>query len=80
MHMHAAYGQDNGSTQVDEATVNALLAERMRAKMSRDFSTADRIRDELQRMHGVEVFDKERTWKAAAAAASMGGPGNAGGY
>lgn len=77
--MHT-YMQDNGSTQVDEATVNALLAERMQAKMSRDFSTADRIRDELQRMHGVEVFDNERTWKAAAAAVSMGGPGSAGGY
>ena len=63
--------QDDGAVQVDEPRVNAMLAERMQAKMARDFGTADRLRDELRSM-GIEVFDRERTWKA--------GGGGGGGY
>jgi len=62
--------EDDGSIPCDEPKINSMLAERMRAKMARDFDTADRLRDDLRRM-GVEVFDKERTWRV--------GPGGGGG-
>ena len=35
---------DDGTTPCDLDKINSMLAERMRAKMSRDFSVADRIR------------------------------------
>lgn len=35
---------DDGSVSCDESKVNSMLAERMRAKMARDFDTADRLR------------------------------------
>ena len=57
---------------VDLAVVNELLAERVAAKRGRDFQTADDIRDELRAVHGVKVFDKERTW-------AIGGRGGSGG-
>jgi cysteinyl-tRNA synthetase len=50
-----------------------MLAERMQAKMVRDYDTADRIRNELRQM-GIEVYDKDKTWKAG------GRGGNGGGY
>ena len=65
-------GQDDGSVQVDETRVNGLLAERMQAKMRRDFGTADQIQSELQAM-GVEVYDKERTWTAGGGGRGYGG-------
>ena len=56
---------DNGSVQVDEAKVDEMLAERLQYKFSRDFQSADRIRDDLKAM-GVEVIDKTLTWRAVA--------------
>ena len=38
---------DDGSISVDLDRVNGMLAERMNAKMTRDFTTADRLRDEV---------------------------------
>jgi cysteinyl-tRNA synthetase len=38
---------DDGSAQVDLPKVNQMLAERMNAKIARDFTTADRIREEV---------------------------------
>ena len=70
--------QDDGQTQVDETKVNSMLAERLQAKMTRDFVTADRIRDELRAM-GVEVYDKEKTWKAGGGGGGGFGGGSAGG-
>ena len=74
--------QDDGGVQVDEAKVNGMLAQRMQAKMGRDFVTADNLRDELRAM-GVEVYDKEKTWKAGGASSfqngGMGGGGGGGG-
>jgi hypothetical protein len=35
----------------------------MQCKMTRDFQTADRIRDELRGM-GINVDDQSRTWSA----------------
>ncbi len=68
---------DDGSATVDEMKVNTMLAARMQAKKSRDFCTADAIRDQLRQM-GVEVFDKERTWKAGQLS-GRGGDSHAGG-
>lgn len=69
---------DNGSAQVDEAKVNKMLADRMQAKMGRDFDSADRIRDDLKAM-GVEVYDKEKTWKATGGGGGGYGGGGYGG-
>eukprot|EP01043_Picozoa_sp_COSAG02_P010386 COSAG02_NODE_364_length_23758_cov_17.250011_9_plen_70_part_00 len=55
--------------------MNGLIAERMQAKMKRDFGTADQIQSELSAM-GVEVWDKEKTW----AAGGGGGRGYGGSF
>ena len=47
---------------VDEAQVDRLLTERVAAKRSREYDKADKLRDELRAM-GIEVADKERTWR-----------------
>jgi cysteinyl-tRNA synthetase len=44
------------STAIDEATIEARLAERKEARAAKDFATSDRIRDELAAA-GVEVMD-----------------------
>ena len=66
---------------VDEPKIHKMLAERLQAKFSRDFNTADRIRDELKGI-GIEVYDKEKSWKATYAAGGGfgGGGGGGGGY
>ena len=49
----------HASGAVDEPKVNGMLAERMHAKFSRDFATADRIRDELKAIgsfHSLQPF------------------------
>jgi len=60
------------SSNVDEAAVNSLLADRLQAKKTRDFSTADEIRDELLSAHGVSVWDKDKTWKTGSSAGGSG--------
>ena len=50
--------------EVDEAKVNEILAARLHARLNRDFVAADRMRDQLRREHGVEIFDQEREWRA----------------
>jgi hypothetical protein len=52
-----------GTSGVDENKVNSLIAQRLQCKMSRDFDTADRIRDDLRAM-GVNVDDQSKTWSA----------------
>ena len=49
---------------VDEAAVDALLLQRMHAKMTRDFTRADSIRAELSSVHGVRVHDGRKVWRA----------------
>ena len=44
--------------------IDKLLAERMQLKMSRNFEEADKLQAELRR-EGVEVDDRERTWRVA---------------
>jgi hypothetical protein len=69
-----------GTSGVDENKVNSLIAQRLQCKMSRDFDTADRIRDDLRAM-GVEVDDKVRTWACAGGGGFTvrGGGGGGGG-
>jgi hypothetical protein len=58
------YTREPGDTAlVDVKRVDAMLMERVDAKRTRDFDTADRIRDELREM-GVEIYDRERTWRS----------------
>lgn len=52
--------------EVDLNRVNELLSRRLDAKIDRDFDTADALRDELSAVHGVKVWDRERTWTASA--------------
>ena len=49
---------------VDEAAVDALLLQRMHAKMTRDFTRADAIRAELSSVHSVRVHDGRKVWRA----------------
>ena len=51
--------QDDDGASVDVAAVDALLAERVQMKRRRLFDEADAIRDELQRVHGVSVWDRK---------------------
>lgn len=53
---------DDGGTPVDEARVHAILAERLRYKLNRNYDQADRLRDELTEL-GVLVHDREKTWE-----------------
>ena len=57
----------------NEAHIHALLAERLEAKKSRDFDKADRMREVL-RSAGVEVYDREKRWRALPPANGMGVP------
>jgi cysteinyl-tRNA synthetase len=51
---------------IDRAKVEALIAQRSRARGCRDFKEADRLRDELKNL-GIEVTDKpnQTTWRVA---------------
>jgi cysteinyl-tRNA synthetase len=51
---------------IDPVRVEALIAERSRARACKDFGEADRLRDELRDL-GIEVTDKpnQTTWRVA---------------
>jgi hypothetical protein len=53
---------DDGSTPVDEALVEDLLLQRVRARAARDFDSADGIKTQLKNL-GVEVWDEQRCGK-----------------
>ena len=48
----------------DEAKINALLGERLQAKLRRDFRTADDLQAQLRRLFTVEVHDGLKQWRA----------------
>ena len=52
------------TTSVDVDAVDRLMADRLHYRKKRMFDLADGIRDELLSVHGVTVWDKERTWSA----------------
>ncbi len=57
-----SWGKDNIS--VDQNKIESLIAQRNTARVNKDFSEADRIRDELENL-GIVLEDKgtETTWK-----------------
>jgi len=54
-------GGGGGATDVE---ISTLVVQRERARQNGDFATSDMIRDELREI-GVEIWDKEKIWKAA---------------
>jgi len=68
------YSRDTSrdTSNVDEDAVNALLADRVRAKKSRNFDEADAIRDQLLEEYKVGVFDRERTWRTGCSSSGSG--------
>ena len=57
-----SWGKDNIS--IDQNKIESLIAQRNTARVNKDFSEADRIRDELENL-GIVLEDKgtETTWK-----------------
>jgi hypothetical protein len=47
---------------VDERAVSTMIRQREEARKSRDYSTADELRNELSRVYDVSVDDDEREW------------------
>ena len=68
------YTRDTGrdSSNIDESTINSMLEERIQAKRSRDFDTADAIRDQLMQEYSVGVDDRERTWRTGCSPSGSG--------
>jgi len=60
---HDYVRSDDGGVVVDEELVNKLLSQRMQAKFQKDFTSADRVRDQLKAL-GVHCHDRQKTWKA----------------
>ena len=81
------YSRSRGDAHpIDEERVHSLLAQRLAARMGRMFNDADRLRDELRAI-GVEVDDREKTWRVAGPprrsepfASAHGQGGHGGGY
>ena len=53
---------EGDAAEVDARAVEGLIREREDARKSRDYKTADGLRDELVRNFGVNVDDGEREW------------------
>mmetsp|Transcript_2214 Transcript_2214/g.3290 ORF Transcript_2214/g.3290 Transcript_2214/m.3290 type:complete len:394 (-) Transcript_2214:28-1209(-) len=70
------YSKDSSSrpiSQREEEYVNQRLRERSKAKLRRDFDTADDILDELQFLKSILVDDTNLTWKVTETAMKTGG-------
>mmetsp|Transcript_28843 Transcript_28843/g.42565 ORF Transcript_28843/g.42565 Transcript_28843/m.42565 type:complete len:846 (-) Transcript_28843:18-2555(-) len=61
------------TSNVDEAAILSMLSERRQAQQSRDYDTADAIRDSLMTDHNVGVNDRERTWRTGCSSGGSGG-------
>ncbi|MGK3755613.1 MAG: hypothetical protein ACI8RD_007923 [Bacillariaceae sp.] len=68
------YSRDTSrdSSNIDEGAVTQLLKRRGDAKRSRDFDTADAIRDELMRDYKVGVDDRELSWRTGVSESGSG--------
>jgi cysteinyl-tRNA synthetase len=51
--------------QIDEGKISKLLEDRERARKSRDFRTADDIREVLQHDHSIVLDDAAREWRVS---------------
>lgn len=60
------------SSNVDEAAVENLIKQRSDAKRSRDYDTADAIRDRLMEDHKVGIDDREKTWRTGVSGSGSG--------
>jgi hypothetical protein len=65
-------GKDNEDLDID--SIEGLIEERNDAKRVRDFDRADTIRDDLRKIHGVFLNDRERTWATNSSVTSGFGP------
>eukprot|EP00592_Proboscia_alata_P014574 CAMPEP_0194396522 /NCGR_PEP_ID=MMETSP0174-20130528/125039_1 /TAXON_ID=216777 /ORGANISM="Proboscia alata, Strain PI-D3" /LENGTH=772 /DNA_ID=CAMNT_0039192605 /DNA_START=264 /DNA_END=2579 /DNA_ORIENTATION=- len=54
---------NDNDVDVDVDAVNTLLSDRLHARKTGDFDTADRIRDRLSAEHRVTVYDKDKVWE-----------------
>jgi cysteinyl-tRNA synthetase len=68
------YSRDTSrdNSNVDEGAIIALLDQRSQAKKTRDFETADAIRDDLLQNYSVGVDDRERTWRTGCSSSGSG--------
>lgn len=62
--------RDNSN--VDENAIYDLLEQRSNAKRTRDFDTADAIRDDLLHNYAVGVDDRERSWRSGCSSSGSG--------
>jgi cysteinyl-tRNA synthetase len=67
------------TSNVDETAVNALIADRLSARKTGQFETADAIRDRLLDDYGVSVWDKDRQWRTGSSRSGSGMGGRGGG-
>ena len=61
---------DDMSIQVETSTITKLIIQRSKAQKDRKFDKADSILDELNNIHGVYVWDKDRLWSVSPIAPS----------
>ena len=59
---------DDRSVIVDEVAINDLIKHRSQAQFKRDYDLADKIRDDLNQLHGVYVWDKDSLWTTSSLA------------
>lgn len=61
---------------VDVTAVEELIESRSQARTDGDFATADRIREELRTLHGVTLYDRDRTWTTRPGSSLIGSGGS----
>ena len=61
---------DDRSIVVNETKIHHLISQRSQAQKRGDYSSADRIRDELNDIHGVYVWDTDSLWSTSPIAPS----------
>lgn len=61
-HDYSRAQDDDPSTPVDVAAVDALVSQRLQCRKTGQYDAADDIRDVLKQEHGVTVWDKDRVW------------------
>lgn len=71
---HDYHREPDDRAPIDVAKVDDLLSQRVAAKRQRDFTSADALRDQLRSM-GVEVQDREKTWRVGRGGGMGGGTG-----
>ena len=71
-------GGGGGGGGMSESDIERLLQDREDARRGRDYDSADRIRDEL-RAGGVNIDDKESTWRTNDGRSGTYGKGGGGG-